>query len=294
MDHQNVVTQSRMALQATLDFASKRLGAPKWEPEAASEAAAELANAETRQTGDLWGEGPARTAYAAADLMMTAVRDNLASLRQMLGEQMPVIGPTVVARSAIEITSGVWWLMQPRIGVRARVCRELVLSLTSARRAKQVAQGFQAQGFTVTGAISDALQQETGILQRITDSGITPPTAGYSPTIEDEKAPTATDATAAMLKAGMLVGAPGESVYRTYSAVTHGEIYGLMNFMAPATTSDGSTLLQWQLPADALDSTVQMAIMSFREAYRRINKVMGWGKLLGDLWEIKLGKIYNG
>jgi len=37
-----------------------------------------------------------------------------------------------------------------------------------------------------------------------------------------------------------------------------------------------------------------MAIMSFRGAYRRINKVMGWGKLLGDLWEIKLGKIYNG
>jgi len=30
-----------------------------------------------------------------------------------------------------------------------------------------------------------------------------------------------------------------------------------------------------------------------REVYRRIYKVMGWGKLEGDLWEIKLGKIYN-
>jgi len=27
--------------------------------------------------------------------------------------------------------------------------------------------------------------------------------------------------------------------------------------------------------------------------YRRINKVMGWGKLEGDLWEIRLWKIYG-
>jgi hypothetical protein len=42
-----------------------------------------------------------------------------------------------------------------------------------------------------------------------------------------------------------------------------------------------------------LDSTIQLAIVAFRESYQRINKVMGWGKLEGDLWEIKLRKIYN-
>jgi hypothetical protein len=86
---------------------------------------------------------------------------------------------------------------------------------------------------------------------------------------------------------------PGTSVYRTYSAVTHGEIYDLMNFIAPGVTSDGSTILHWYLPPDVLDSTIQLAIVAFRESYRRINKVMGWGKLEGDLWEIKLRKIYN-
>ena len=58
-----------------------------------------------------------------------AVLGNLTSIHNLLGIEMPVIGLTVVARSAIEITSGAWWLMEPGIGVQRRVCRELVLGL---------------------------------------------------------------------------------------------------------------------------------------------------------------------
>lgn len=53
--------------------------------------------------------------------MMTGVLDNLTALPHLLDDPMPVIGPTVVARSAIEIASGTWWLMEPGIGARARV-----------------------------------------------------------------------------------------------------------------------------------------------------------------------------
>jgi len=251
VDHQSVIADGRTALQATLRFGARHLGPAKWEPGPGSEAAAELSNTETRLGGDLWGEDPPRTAYAAANLMMTGVLDDLASIHQMLGDQMPVIGPTVVARSAIEITSGAWWLMQPGIGVRRRVCRELALSLTSARRARQVAEEFQATGFQVGQEIADALQQEARILHRITDLGISPPASpGYSPAVENERAMSATATTAAMLMAVLPASVPGTSVYRTYSAVTHGEIYGLMNFMAPGVTSDGSTLLHWHLPPE--------------------------------------------
>ena len=226
--------------------------------------------------------------------MMTGVLDNLSSIHQVLGSRMPVIGPTVLARSAIEIASGAWWLMEPGIGARRRVCRELALSLESARRARQVGEEFQATGFQVGQEITDALQQEGRVLQRIRDLGITPPaSAGFSSAIEGEKARPATEVTAEMLRAVLPKYVPGTSVYRTYSAVTHGEVYGLMNFMAPGVTSDGSTILHWHLPPDVLDSTIQLAIVAFRESYRRINKVMGWGKLEGDLWEIKLRKIYS-
>jgi hypothetical protein len=106
MDHQSVVSKGRAALQATLRFGQRHLGPAKWEPAPGSEAETELANTETRQGGGPWGEEQPRTAYAAANLLMTGVLDDLASLHQMLGDRMPVIGPTVVARSAIEIASG--------------------------------------------------------------------------------------------------------------------------------------------------------------------------------------------
>jgi hypothetical protein len=225
--------------------------------------------------------------------MMTGVLDNLAALRQLLDDRMTVIGPTVVARSAIEIASGAWWLMEPGIGTRARVCRELALSLGSARRAGQLAKEFRDTGFDVSEAIEEAEQQEARVLHRIAALGVGTPPSGFSPKIENQQAPDATHGTAAMLKAVMLAGVPGTAIYRGYSAVTHGEIYGLMNFMAPGVTSDGTMLLHWHLAPDVLDSTIQMAITAFREPWERISQVMGWGKLEGDLWEIKLSKIYS-
>jgi hypothetical protein len=266
MDHLSVVSEGRSALQATLHFGARHLGPAKWEPEPGSEAAVELSSTETRQGGDPWGEDPPRTAYAAANLMMTGVLDDLASIHKLLDAQMPVVGPTVVARSTIEIASGAWWLMEPGIGARRRVCRELALSLESARRARQVGEEFQATGFQVGQEITDALQQEDRVLQRITDLGITPPPlAGFSPMVETEKARPASEVTAQMFKAVLPRSVPGTFVYRTCSAVTHGEIYGLMNFMAPGVMSDGSTILHWHLPPDVLDSTIQLAIYTCLE-----------------------------
>jgi hypothetical protein len=106
MDHDKVVSQNRAVLRATIDFAEKQLGALAWEPAAGSEATAELSNTETRNDRSPWGERPPRTAYAAAKLMMLGVVDDLKSLDRLLVDPVPVIGPTVIARSAIEIASG--------------------------------------------------------------------------------------------------------------------------------------------------------------------------------------------
>ncbi len=298
MSHLGVALEGRAALEATARFGRRHLAPATWEPVSGSEATAEIANTEVRQTGGPWGEVPLRTAYAAANLMMTGVLDNLASIHNLIGIEMPVIGPTVIARSAIEIASGAWWLMEPGIGARRRACRELALSLESARRARTVAEEFKAHalayGIQTGQEITDALQLEACVLQRIADLGIAPPSPGLSPKVETEKAESATEATAGVLKDVLRKSGPGSSIYRTYSAVTQGTFYGLLNFMKPEVAADGSELLSWRLRPEVLDSTVQMAIAAFGQTYMRINKVMGWGKLEHDLWEIKLRKIYNG
>lgn len=68
----------------TLRFGSRHLGPAKWEPTARTEDTDELANAEVGANGVPWGENPPRTAYAAANLMMTGVLDSLAGLGQLL------------------------------------------------------------------------------------------------------------------------------------------------------------------------------------------------------------------
>lgn len=90
-----VALEGRVALEATVRFGRRQLGSAKWQPAPGSEAAAEIANTEVRHSGGPWGEDPSRTAYAAANLMMTGVLDNLASIHTLVGIEMPVIGPTV-------------------------------------------------------------------------------------------------------------------------------------------------------------------------------------------------------
>lgn len=234
-----------------------------------------------------------RTAYAAANLLMTAVLDDLAGLRSLLGAQMPVIGPTVLARSTIEIASRAWWLMEPKIGPRLRVCRELALSLQSARRAKQVADEVVALGFPVGQEITDALALEPTVLNRVADWGITTPSAGLFPTVENQRLAAPTNLTGEMLQGALSRRVARPYVYRTYSAVTHGELYGLMDFMEPIAAAGAPPRLEWRLPPDLLESTIQMAIVAFDASYSRIRAVMGWGKLEYDLWTIKQAKIYD-
>ena len=108
------------ALATTVDFGVRVLKAPRWQPAPDSEASRELTSLPTRRDGDPWDEDTARWTYAAASLLMTGVIDNLGSIRSLIGEPMPAIGPRVLARSAMEIGATAWWLMEPGTGVRRR------------------------------------------------------------------------------------------------------------------------------------------------------------------------------
>jgi hypothetical protein len=170
------------ALAATFDFGIRALKDPRWQPSPGSDAARELAAVETGQTGEPWGEDAPRTSYAAASLLRTGVLDNLGSIRQLIGDPMPALGPAVLARSALEIGATAWWLMEPGIGVRARTCRQLVLSLISARRAAQVARELDdPEGRT------EGLEQEGSVLRMVSDLAIAAPSGRqFRPILEGE------------------------------------------------------------------------------------------------------------
>ena len=274
------------ALAATIDFGIRKLKDPRWEPAPDSEASAELASRQIGQDGQPWSEDVLRTPYALASLLMTGVLDNLGSIRQLISDPMPAIGPTVIARSAMEIGATAWWLMQPEIGARRRTCRQLVLSLVSARRAAQVAEELRDDESREEG-----LAQEDRVLAQITGLAISPPEGPrYKPVIEGESLPEATEITATMLEPCYPALTGTRSFYRSYSAVLHGQVYGLMNFMTPAIQADGTILLSWQLRGSVLYGAVEVALLSFREPFKRINQQMGWGRLEYDLWHARAGR----
>ena len=277
------------ALAATVDFGIRVLKAPRWQPAPDSEASRELASLPTRQDGSLWDEDTARWTYAAASLLMTGVLDNLGSIRGLIGEPMPAIGPRVLTRSAMEIGATAWWLMEPGIGARRRTCRHLVLSLISARRTAQVAEELGDPD-----GIRDAQDRQKQVTDLISDLAILPPTGrGFSPSIEGEKFPDATVLTAEMLKPCYPGLIQAKVFYRTYSAVLHGQLYGLMNFMTPSVQPDGNTLLSWQLRGSDLYRDVELALLSFREPFVRINQHMNWGRIEYELWRTRVGKFLD-
>jgi hypothetical protein len=274
------------ALETTFDFGIRKLKAPRWQPAPDSEASAELASVQARQDGQPWGDDVLRTPYATASLLMTGVLDNLGSIRQLIDDPMPAIGPTEIARSAMEIGATAWWLMESGIGARRRTCRQLVLSLISARRAAQVAGELRDDE-----ARREGLAQEDRVLAQITDLAIAQPTGTrYKPVLEGESFPDATDLTARMLEP-CYPGLEGTgSFYRSYSAVLHGQLYGLMNFMTPVIQDDGSILLSWQLRGSVLYGAVEVALLGFREPFKRINQHMGWGRIEYGLWLTRVGR----
>ena len=153
------------------------------------------------------------------------------------------------------------------------------LSLVSARRAAQVAQELRDDQSREEG-----LAQEDRVLAQIASLAISPPEGPrYRPVIEGESFPEATEITAAMLEPCYPALTGTRSFYRSYSAVLHGQLYGLMNFMTPAIQADGSILLSWQLRGSVLYGSVEVALLSFREPFKRINQHMGWGRLEYDL-----------
>ena len=168
--------------------------------------------------------------------------------------------------------------------------RHLVLSLIGARRAAQVADEVGDPD-----RIGDAQDREKQVMDLIGDLALSPATGNnrFSPTIEGENFPEATRLTAAMLKPCYPGLTETKVFYRTYSAVVHGQLYGLMNFMTPVVQPDGETLLSWQLRGSDLYRDVELALLSFREPFKRINRHVNWGRIEYDLWHARVGKYLD-
>jgi hypothetical protein len=116
-------------------------GYAAWTFAPGSPASAEVSNPEQRLDGTPWGDRPVRTAYQYAQMATKLAVEHSRCAALLIGAGRPSPGIEVVIRSSLEAGSVAWWLLQPELTARERVCRMQLLRRNSAREhARSIAQ----------------------------------------------------------------------------------------------------------------------------------------------------------
>jgi hypothetical protein len=126
------VLDMKQFLLATCQDIARLLPGPKWEPAWDSDAARELANTE-RGPVRPWGEDTVRTTYAGGALYVDIIMRCLCALGDALSPETTPYVLEAQARAAMEAGAVLWWLLEPKIGVRRRVARFWLIRASGAR-----------------------------------------------------------------------------------------------------------------------------------------------------------------
>jgi hypothetical protein len=104
-----------------------------WTFEPGSAASGEVTNTEVRLDGKPWGDRPVRTAYQYAQMATKLAAEFSRCAALLIGAGRPAPGIETETRSALEAGSVAWWMLEPGLTARQRVCRMQLLRRNSAR-----------------------------------------------------------------------------------------------------------------------------------------------------------------
>jgi len=94
-----------------------------WTIQPGSPASAEIASTEMKADGTPWGDRPVSTAYAYAQMATKLAIEYARCAALLIGTDRPAPGIETETRSTLEAGSVAWWLLDPGLTARQRVCR---------------------------------------------------------------------------------------------------------------------------------------------------------------------------
>jgi len=235
-DLRALVTETARLLESVLDHDGL------WcVPPGGSEAAADLANAETGPLG-AWGEAPVRDAMDIVWMALGLAGENARAVAVLLGKPTqfgrlpgirlfrradPLAPRTsfpveVLSRSVIEAASLAFWLTENGLGVRARVARQVVYRMNGAVRMEEALDsmggprpGEQRRDY---GELADDVRQAAA------DLGLPLTLPGRQWDCDGQKYPGYLDRAASL--SASFARTP-KVPYQVYSGVAHAELWGL-------------------------------------------------------------------
>ena len=258
--------------------------APHLQPEAqevvgeGSIAAAEIATTTERGPSGPWSARIFQTAYVPAHMSSLMILEICVAMDLLL--DLPVLAcwpHEILARSAIEATGVVDWLMESGIAPRQRVVRYILLTWAGAKAQERTLteMGLADEGPRY-GSTPDSVRAECANL------GINEPTGkGYGPVLfecEGQSLPGFTS------RAKNSLGArPEAATYSLYSLIAHSQITGLLRGFT-LSTIHGKSFLAVNPDLHATWAATRIACASLLKAVHRLAEVYGWNIDALEVW----------
>jgi hypothetical protein len=260
---------------------------PAWR--GASGSQAELERTETGPIADAWWTPRAvSTAFAACRLQLVAMADHLVSLSHLLPTRSEdgTLTPLVIARSVIETGARAWWVVDPNLAAQQRVARGCAEQLYSAYQAERL-----ASAMTLPEGVAGISPELIRLRNRVADLGFSLGNDPDRPQVGSEQRPRPTKLVADFLDDTMYR-QYRSGVYPLYSAVAHGTQFGLLRaYRDEGARAEGERVYRRAVDQRDLDAAAGLSMAAFIAVLRRVVLVMGWGRVLVDLYEHRVRRL---
>jgi hypothetical protein len=237
-----------------------------WTFESGSAASSEVANREARLDGTPWGDRPVRSAYQHAQMATKLAAEFSRCAALVIGEGRPAPGIETETRSALEAGSVAWWLLEPGLTARQRVCRMQLLRRNSAREfARSIAEVGEDPAVAGNETVA-AIEAECHAL------GLAPFTQ-KGDELEGQVRPSYTKRVRAITDE---LGSQG--AYSIYSGAAHAELAGIWRLFAQsgATLPGRQPIYSPAANPEASFAAANIALKAMMGPVERIAVLFGW------------------
>ena len=237
---------------------------PNWSGVRGSKLEKERDEAERSGGAELRDE--VQAAVNNAGFLLFAAAQHLESLAVLLTTARPPIYSLIaVARSAMEQCANAWQLTDPSIDGRTRVARMSLERMYSAREHERV---LRETGMSREQIGDYASLEET--IERIRSLGLT--VSGER--VDGQLRLQIT--TVMEMFAGRHIDTDSRRVYRLFSAVAHGTLWGLTVFFSRSDAPDGTLSAEFAVSQGWIDLAACVAAQSYAWAVENFVALLGW------------------
>ena len=254
---------------------------PAWRSDAEDEI--EATSRLLRTDGSPWGESPLSTVFPVSGMLIDAVIQNTDAIHVLLESRATsTLALDAQARAALEAAAQAWWLLEPRLGGRARVARLYVLRRSSAARLEHAAQKMGLPAAAGDGALvqelDDLYHGELGLTPMFSSKG------NWIGCENQEPFDYTTRVKAFMEQIGQ---DPATGPYAYYSGASHAELWRIQYSYDETQRPDGQTVWVPRAPVATVNAAVSVCADALTYPVARAFALLGRGASSAELHELR-------